>query len=100
MSPEGGGLRQQTRRDGLHPPIADEVPWSERVTDYDRAHFVVYVRLLDAQAAGATDQDMARIVLGIDWAKEPARAAAALKSHLKRAQWMTTHGYRELLRQG
>ena len=26
--------------------IADEVPWSDHVTDYDRAHFIVYLRLL------------------------------------------------------
>ncbi len=81
----------------LDPPIADEVPWSERVTPYDEAHFAVYIRLLDALAAGAAPDAMARIVLGIDPTKEPSRANSALQSHVKRAQWMTTDGYLQLL---
>ncbi len=95
-----GGLRLagEFGRYGLTPSIADEPPWSERVTAYDEAHFTVYLRLLDAQSAGAAPADMARIVLGIDPAKEPHRATMALQSHLQRAQWMTTHGYRRLLR--
>jgi hypothetical protein len=36
-------------------------------------------------------------VLGIDPANEPARAKQALDSHLRRAHWMTEHGYRHLL---
>jgi len=81
----------------LNPEIADEAPWSDRVTAYDEAHFVVYVRLLDARADGASDEEMCRIVLGIDPAKEPARAYKALRSHLDRAVWMTETGYRDLL---
>ena len=81
----------------LDPPIADEVPWSPRVTPYDEEHFVVYIRLLDALAAGAAPDEMARIVLGIDPAKEPQRAETALQSHIRRAQWMTTDGYLQLL---
>ena len=79
------------------PAVADEVPWSEKITPYDKAHFVEYVRLLDASAAGASDAEMCRIVLGIDAAKEPDRAKRALESHLRRARWMTEHGYRHLL---
>jgi len=30
----------------LDPEIADEVPWSDAITQYDEAHFVTYVRLL------------------------------------------------------
>lgn len=79
------------------PAIADEVPWSEKTTKYDEAHFITYLRLLDASAAGASDAEMCRIVLGIDAAKEPDRAKRALESHLRRARWMTEHGYRHLL---
>ena len=79
------------------PIIADEVPWSDKVTDYDEAHFVVYLRLLDASAAGANHDEMARIVLRIDPEKEPQRARKALESHLNRARWMTENGYRDLL---
>ena len=78
-------------------PIADEVPWSEAITAYDEAHFVVYLRLLDAEADGATADDMARMVLSIDPAQEPERAQKALASHLRRARWMTEHGYQRFI---
>jgi hypothetical protein len=81
----------------LSPVIADDVPWSESVTEYDRAHFVVYLRLLDASADGAADDDICRIVLEIDPTKEPERARKALDSHLRRARWMTESGFRHLL---
>ena len=32
----------------LEQPVADQAPLIERVTDYDRAHLVTYLRLLDA----------------------------------------------------
>jgi hypothetical protein len=80
--------------------IADEVPWSEAITPYDEAHFVTYLRLLDATEDGASESEMARIVLGIDPVKEPGRAARALTSHLRRARWMTETGYRHLLAGG
>ena len=79
------------------PPIADEVPWSEAITDYDEAHFVVYLRLLDAKADGAGADEMARIILGIDPAKERMRADKAVSSHLRRAEWMAKTGYRHLI---
>ena len=78
--------------------IADEVPWADSLTDYDRAHLVVYLRLLDADADGATRSEMARGILGIDVLREPDRAEKAVSSHLRRAHWMTEHGYRDLLR--
>ena len=79
----------------VHPPIADEVPWLDHVTDYDRAHFILYVRLLDAEHLGADDSDMCRTILGLD--PDCARARLALESHLKRARWMSETGYRDLL---
>lgn len=79
------------------PTIADEVPWSDTITPYDEAHFVVYLRLLDASADGASVEEMARTVLGIDPIKEPDRAQRAVNSHLKRAQWMTAKGFRHLM---
>lgn len=81
-----------------NPFIADEVPWEDHVTDYDEAHFVVYLRLLDASAAKATEDEMCRIILNIDPQREPARARRALDSHRRRAIWMTKDGYRDLLR--
>ena len=78
-------------------PVADEVPWSDLITAYDKAHLVVYLRLLDASADGASTNEMAQIVLGIDPAKEPQRAERAVDSHLRRARWMSRVGYRQLL---
>lgn len=77
--------------------ILDDVPWSEDITDYDRDHFVTYVRLLDAMEVGASQDEICRVLFGIYSAKEPERAKRAFLSHLRRARWMTEHGYRRLL---
>ncbi|AZN98044.1 MAG: DUF2285 domain-containing protein [Mesorhizobium sp.] len=76
--------------------LLDEVPWSDRLTAYDRAHFTIYMRLLDASADEAPEEEMAHLILGIDPALEPERARKALRSHLDRANWMVTSGYKEL----
>lgn len=81
----------------LDPEIADEVPWSDAITPYDEAHFVTYVRLLDAEAEGADWHEAARLVLHRDPDAEPDRAWRCWEAHLKRARWMTEHGYRQLL---
>ena len=80
-----------------NPTIANEVPWSETITEYDEAHYVVYLRLLDASAEGASIDEMARVVLGIDPDLDARRAQNAVASHLRRAKWMTEEGYRRLL---
>ena len=77
--------------------ISDEVPWSDHLTDYDRSHFDVYLRLLDATAEGADENEIIRIVLNIEPAEDPERARKMFESHLKRARWMTEVGYRDLL---
>ena len=74
------------------------MPWSDVLTDYDERHLIVYLRLLDAMAAGASDDDMIRIVLRLDPNNDPARAQSALETHMSRARWMTEHGYRQLLK--
>ena len=82
---------------GKNPNIADQVPWSETITEYDEAHYVVYLRLLDANSEGATTDEMALVVLGIDPSREPERARSAVASHLRRARWIAESGYRHLL---
>ena len=74
----------------LDPPVADQAPVAEGLTDYDHEHLVTYLRLIDAE----------RIVLHIDPSRELDRARHAWESHLARAKWMTTHGYRHLLEGG
>jgi hypothetical protein len=79
--------------------ILDEVPWSDQLTKYDRDHLKHYLRLLDARTDGANFDDMARIILGLDPDKDPDRALRSVRSHLRRAEWMTLQGYKELLKQ-
>jgi hypothetical protein len=82
------------------PDVADTAPTDSTLTDYDRQHFLTYLRLLDADDEGADWREVARIVLHIDPDREPARARTAFDSHLARAKWMTEHGYRHVLRGG
>ena len=60
------------------PTVADEVPWSDSITEYDNRHDENSIRLLDADKDGVSKDDMARTILGIDPAKEPERARKAL----------------------
>lgn len=77
----------------------DDAPTGDLLTDYDRAHVKLYVRLLDAEADGADWQEVVRILFGIDPEAEPERARRVHASHLARAHWMSEHGYR-ILRHG
>lgn len=78
--------------------VADEAPWSDTLTDYDLAHLVVYLRLLDAREDGASWQEAAKVILG----RSPPDPTAqrCWESHMLRADWMTRQGYRELLSRG
>ncbi|RAZ73032.1 hypothetical protein [Mesorhizobium atlanticum] len=77
--------------------LSAEVPWSDSLTAYDKEHFTIYMQLLDAAAEEeATEEEMALLILGIDSACEPERAKKALRSHLDRASWILTTGYKEL----
>ena len=85
----------------LEPPVQDEAPTGAALTDYDRLHFITYLRLLDAEVdPTATWQEACRIVLRIDPEGEPERARRAYDSHLARAKWMTESGCQHLLREG
>ena len=76
----------------------DEPPKSEHLTDYDRAHVVTYLRLLDAETDAAHWREVVRVVFGLDPDKQPERAMRVHETHLARARWMTENGYRDLLR--
>ncbi len=88
------------RKPPLDPPVDDQAPEADVLTGYDQEHLVTYLRLLDADTEGADWTEVARIVLHIDPSQEPERARRAWESHLKRAKWMTEHGYRHLLKGG
>lgn len=78
-------------------PIADEAPAAQAITAYDRTHHRTYLRLLDAEAAGADWRDAARDILALDCTADPERARRIWQSHLDRARWMTTTGFRLLV---
>ncbi|TIT20915.1 MAG: DUF2285 domain-containing protein [Mesorhizobium sp.] len=82
------------------PDVADEAPTSSVLTGYDEQRLLTYIRLLDASAEGADWREVSRIVLHMDPDKEPERALTAWQTHLARAYWMTTNGYRYLLSGG
>jgi len=81
-----------------NPVVADRAPSGDIFTPYDNGHLKTYLRLLDADAVGADWKEVARIVLGMDPEREPERARTAWEGHLARAKWMTTRGYKHLLR--
>ena len=78
--------------------FADEPPQSPSMTDYDRQHLALYVRLLDAAEEGAEWTEVARVLFGLDPKRDGERARRVYDSHLARALWMTDHGYSDLLR--
>ena len=83
----------------LDPDVDDQAPDGPDITLYDEAHFVTYLRLLDAERDGADWTEVARIVLHRDPAGEEQRTRRCFESHLARAHWMTKRGYRRLLEQ-
>ena len=70
----------------------DLAPTDPTVTSYDERHLADYLRLLDAEADGATWQEAARIILGIDPVTCADRAEVMHSSHLSRAHWMRDEG--------
>jgi hypothetical protein len=82
------------------PQFLDEPPQGQQLTSYDREHMVLYLRLLDAHRDGADWHEATRILFGLDAAIDPVRSRKVHDAHLARAQWMSVHGYRELLRKG
>jgi hypothetical protein len=84
----------------LNPDVADLAPTDPVLTPYDEEHVVTYLRLLDAEADNADWSEATRLILHMDPVTEPDRARHAFDSHLARAKWMTSHGYRHLLRRG
>ncbi|QYM74493.1 DUF2285 domain-containing protein [Pseudochrobactrum sp. Wa41.01b-1] len=83
----------------LNPGVADEAPMGEDITAYDEQHFVTYLRLLDASSENADWKEVARIVLHRDPVADAERTRQCWESHLARAQWLSSTGYRRILEQ-
>jgi hypothetical protein len=88
---EDGRIRL-TRRDFL-----DEPPESAALTEYDKTHTTLYLRLLDADADEADWREVVSVLFKLNPADDPKRARHIHDTHLARARWMTEHGYRQLL---
>tara|TARA_Y100001968_G_scaffold40513_1_gene30761 strand:- start:241 stop:498 length:258 start_codon:yes stop_codon:yes gene_type:complete len=78
------------------PDFMHRPPQADSVTAYDEAHFVTYLRLLDAAADGAAWEEIARVVFGVDPSAEAEQAKAMYDSHLERARWMARSGYKQI----
>lgn len=76
----------------------DAPPDAPTVTDYDRSHAVLYLRLLDAEAAGADWKEVVALLFGLNPLTAPEHARRVHAAHLARARWMSAQGYQELLR--
>ena len=81
------------------PTFLDEPPKSQNLTPYDRAHMVLYLRLLDSARDGADWREAVHILFGLDPDGDPERCRLVHDAHLARARWMSEHGYRHLVRE-
>ncbi len=78
----------------------DSPPDQAQLTAYDQEHMKLYLRLLDAAADGADWREVMEVLFELDPRKDPDRARRVHDAHLARARWMTSHGYRLLVREG
>lgn len=67
-------------------------PEASDVTDYDRAHFLTYARLLDAADERPDWRENARTILGCDKAIDDETVRRCWDSHLARARWIIGEG--------
>lgn len=78
--------------------LQHRAPSGDQLTDYDLDHAALYLRLLDAEAAGADWREVAQLVLRIDPSRGADRALVMHSTHLARAHWMRDQGHAQLLR--
>lgn len=78
--------------------VRDAPPASDSVTDYDIALANHYLRLLAAEAEGASWDEAATLVLGLDCKADPERARRIHDAHLRRAHWISEAGFADLLK--
>jgi len=63
-------------------------PWSEGLTDYDRQNISLYARLLHDESEGASEDELARAIFGIDPNRKRHRGRTIVQAHLRRAHWI------------
>jgi hypothetical protein len=90
-------LRRADEGKAVTEPFEDDVSEEDQLTDYDRAHLKLYMRLLDAEADGTDWRLAIEILFGIDPEKDAERARRIYDAHLSRARWIAASGYKHLL---
>ena len=76
--------------------LKPRAPQGNKVTEYDREHFDLYLRLLDGEAASEPWEEVATRVMGLE-IDDIEAARLCWQSHLERARWMSKEGYLQLL---
>lgn len=79
------------------PGLRARAPQGEPLTDYDRDHVALYLRLLDAEEAGADWREVAKLLFNVDPAVDRAGAELMHATHLARARWLRDGAYKTLL---
>ena len=72
-------------------------PQDEEVTSYDRQHLDIYLLLLNAEEQGTDWKVSYKKIFDDESENNLATPFIIYQSHLKRAQWMTGHGFKFLL---
>jgi hypothetical protein len=62
------------------------------ITDYDRAHFVTYARILDALRIDEPWEKAAADILGLDICEDEVSAFRIWAAHVDRAEWIVGSG--------
>lgn len=77
--------------------LRSEAPDAPTLTDYDRAHIKLYLRLIDAERAGATPAEVIPVLFGAGIDPASPQAQRMHRSHLDRARWLVDGGYLDLI---
>lgn len=71
---------------------------SPTLTEFDRLYATIYLRLLDADAAGVDWKTASSQILNLNPADDCDHAKSVFDRFLVRARWMTEVGYEALLK--
>jgi len=80
-----------------YPVVAERAEWSEVITLYDRQHFLTYARLLSAERDKLDWREGVRQILRQDPDRDPRGARICWESHLERARWIETVGFKQAI---
>ena len=68
-------------------------PWADNVTEHDRRQVKTYIRLMEADAAAVSEDEMARNFFPGDGPAKVRIGRMAVRSHLRRARWLLERGF-------